>query len=105
LIQVPREIRPLRLPEIRCGSDRQGDYPESNWETIRKMIVYVALLDEGTPCWRTAEADHVRDDIYKLRGPIPEDEVWEFQPGDAIRRAIRKTSTGDEIFAAVSRAD
>jgi hypothetical protein len=69
------------------------------------MIGYVALLDEGTPCWRPTEADHISDDIYSLRGPIPDNEVWEFQPGENVRCAVRKGSSDTEIFAAVARVD
>ena len=73
-----------------------------------KMIVHVALLDEGTPCWRPAEADHIRDDIYRLRGPIPEDEVWEFQPGEDVRCAVRKSGTmqnNEDVVVAISKVD
>jgi len=68
------------------------------------MKVYVSLLEEGTPCWRPVEANHVKNDVYSLVGTIPEDKAWEFEPGDLVRCSIRKDSAGQEFLAAVEKA-
>jgi hypothetical protein len=52
--------------------------------------VYVALLDEGTDCWRPVQAEHMSGDVYRLCGPKHEDEVWEFQPGELVRCKPRR---------------
>jgi hypothetical protein len=50
--------------------------------------VYVRLLDEGTDVWRPVEADQ-DGDLFKLIGPMPDDEHWEFIPGTIVgARAI-----------------
>lgn len=47
--------------------------------------VYVYLLEEGTDVWRPVKAMRITDGMYRLLGPIPEGEIWEFQPDDIVR--------------------
>ena len=47
--------------------------------------IYVALLNEGTPCWRPVEAVALGDGIFRIAGVSPDGEDWEFQPGDVVR--------------------
>lgn len=49
-----------------------------------KTQVYVRLLDEGTAVWRPVAATR-SGDVYVLEGPVPEGELWEFQPGTPVR--------------------
>jgi hypothetical protein len=65
--------------------------------------VYVALLDEGVEVWRPADATHVREDEYVLAGPVPDDEVWEFQPGEVVRCRERTFSDGVTALVAFAR--
>jgi hypothetical protein len=65
--------------------------------------VYVALLDEGVECWRPVDATHVHDDEYVLGGPVPDDEVWEFQPGEMVRCRERRFSDGGIALVAFAR--
>jgi hypothetical protein len=52
----------------------------------RTTTIYVALLDEGTDCWRPVEATDLGDSIFRIADQeIPEDEVWEFRPGEIVR--------------------
>jgi hypothetical protein len=50
-------------------------------------IIHVYLLDEGVDCWRPVAAEHIRDDVYRIVGeaPDPQDENWEFVPGQLVR--------------------
>jgi len=63
-------------------------------------VVYVALLDEGTDCWRPVQAEHISGDTYRLCGPKHPDEVWEFQPGDLVRCKFHRFSGGEERLTA-----
>jgi hypothetical protein len=65
--------------------------------------IYVALLDEAVPVWRPVEAERLPEDEYRLIGPIPESEVWEFQPGDVIRCRPRTFADGTTALVAVER--
>jgi len=50
--------------------------------------IYVALLDEGTDCWRPTMGEPVGEGTYKLLPTPnydPEDETWEFLPGTIVR--------------------
>jgi hypothetical protein len=67
--------------------------------------VYVFLLDEGVECWRPVEARYVREDQYVLAGPVPEDEVWEFQPGETVRCRAQTFQSGATELVAFARVD
>jgi hypothetical protein len=66
--------------------------------------VYVALLDEGTDAWRPVAAEQVRPGLFRLLGPVPEGEHWQFQPGDIVRCQERVPSAG-RALTAVERSD
>jgi hypothetical protein len=52
---------------------------------METVTIHVRLLDEGTDVWRPVAAQHLRDDLYRILGAPPEDEIWEFRAGDAVR--------------------
>jgi hypothetical protein len=64
--------------------------------------VYVALLNEGTDVWRPVAAAQVGPALYRLLGPVPEDEGWQFQPGEVVRCEARVLS-GKQALIAVER--
>lgn len=43
--------------------------------------------------WRPVEAEHLPDGSYLIVGEVPEEEQWEFQPGErvAVRRHVFST--------------
>jgi hypothetical protein len=45
----------------------------------------MALLDEGTTCWRPVSAAHLRDDIYRIVEQPSGGEHWEFSSGEVVR--------------------
>jgi hypothetical protein len=61
------------------------------------QIVYVQLLNEGTPAWRPTNARLIKDDIYEL---LPtdhydsEDEQWEFAPGTVAHCGVGLIAAG-----------
>jgi hypothetical protein len=61
--------------------------------------VYVALLDEGTAVWRPVAAEQVGPGLFRLLGPVPDDEVWEFPPGAVVRCEGRQLSGGAALVA------
>ena len=66
--------------------------------------VYVRLLDEGTPVWRPVLAEPVGSNCYRLRGPKPEHESWEFAPGEVVRCEHRLFQAGETALSAVAKA-
>ncbi len=67
--------------------------------------VYISLVDEGVDVWRPVVAEHIRDDVYRIVGEPtdPEDEKWEFLPGQHVRCRLQQLSEG-EFFVAYEAA-
>jgi hypothetical protein len=56
--------------------------------------VHVALLDEGTAVWRPVAAEPIEPGLYRLLGPVPDGERWEFVPAAVVRCEWRVLSGG-----------
>jgi hypothetical protein len=65
--------------------------------------IFVALMDEAVDVWRPVTAERVDVDSWRLLGPMPDDEVWEFQPGELVRLEMRTLSDGEVPVAVRSR--
>ena len=63
--------------------------------------VSVALLEEGTDVWRTVVAERVGPALFRLIGPVPEGESWEFLPGEVVRCEERVFAGGLRGLVAV----
>ncbi|WP_396590306.1 hypothetical protein [Allomuricauda sp. R78024] len=53
-----------------------------------KEIVYIKLLDDGTPVWRPTIGVRLENGIYKIQKTENYDsldEKWEFKPGSVVR--------------------
>lgn len=64
--------------------------------------ILVKLLDEGTLVYRPVPAEAMSDGTFVVKGPEtgpPDDETWEFQPGDIVRVECRPTSDGVRYVA------
>ena len=71
-------------------------------------IVFVRLLDEGTDVWRPVFAKRLSETTYRLSNePIPEDEVWSFQPGDIVvaEHRVKDGAQLDEMVAVARASD
>jgi hypothetical protein len=63
------------------------------------ITIFVALLNEGTQCWRPVLAEHHTDNIYQIVDSVPAGEEWMFQPGDMVRCEEREFSEGVGLVA------
>jgi hypothetical protein len=61
---------------------------------MERAKVYVALLNEAVDVWRPVVAEPVAHDLYRLCGPMPDDETWEFGPGEIVRCEERSFHDG-----------
>lgn len=69
------------------------------------VMIYVQLLDEGTPTIQGTEAISLGNEKYKvLPTPDydPDVETWEFLPGSIVRCEARK-NFGEDILYAVEK--
>lgn len=77
--------------------------PKANYGQYRNGMaasIYVALLEEGTTCWRPVKAVQVGEGVYQiLEQPIPDDELWEFHPGEVVRCELHDFSEGQGLRA------
>ena len=63
--------------------------------------IYIYLMNEGTESWRPVNATQVGKNEFRVEGPVPEDEEWEFAPGSIVRCKQRKFESGIEALVAV----
>ncbi len=62
--------------------------------------VLIALLNEDVECWRPVHADELGSGLYRLQGPVPDGEVWEYQPGDVVKAEEKVFSDGERRLVA-----
>ena len=67
--------------------------------------IYVALLNEGTPVWRPVPGVAMAEDVFRLtpKAQPPDDEEWQFAPGESVRCELRVLSGGAPVLVAVER--
>jgi hypothetical protein len=59
-----------------------------------KRTIYIEMLEEGTTCWRPVEAEYLGNELCRITGVAPNDEVWAFSVGDVVKCKM-KTFQGD----------
>lgn len=55
---------------------------------------YMFLLNEGTDVWRPVDAEPLGGGKFRVLGPVPDDEEWEFEPGSIVACEMRLLSSG-----------
>ena len=63
--------------------------------------VYVALLNEGTSVWRPVQAMPSGANHSVICGNVPQDEEWQFVPGQRVRCEHREFQGQGEALVAV----
>ena len=66
--------------------------------------IFMPLLDEGADVWRPVEASHLGGQLYRVEGPVPDDEVWSFPPGAVVVCATKIFSGGEQGLVAIEPA-
>jgi hypothetical protein len=67
-------------------------------------IIYVAVVNEGTDCWRPVHADHVEDDVYEITvDDPPGDEQWDFPAHAQVRCREHAFIHGEKALVAFER--
>ena len=65
----------------------------------KQVTIFVSLAGEGLNMLRPVQAQQVRRDFYLIVEPMPENESWQFQPGQIVRVQKRNLSTGKGLVA------
>ncbi len=81
------------------------------WNTLRLVkqprteaimettTIYMDLPDEAVDVWRPVRAEDLGEGHYRVLGPVPADEIWEFQSGLVVRAQMERLSGGDKLVA------
>jgi hypothetical protein len=56
--------------------------------------IYVYMPDERVDTWRPVEAEELESGRYRILGPVPEDEIWEFLPGSIVGVQMKTLMSG-----------
>jgi hypothetical protein len=62
----------------------------------------MALPEEAVEVWRPVQVERADSETWRVLGPVPEGEVWEFQPGDCVRLERRAFADGEVGLVAVA---
>jgi len=65
----------------------------------QQITVYVYLPDEAVDVWRPVKGTVLGPDIVRIDDIVPEDEIWEFLPGEIVRVRERRLSDGVHLVA------
>ena len=79
---------------------------EDHWKEgyVTLVTLHVPLLDEGTDVWRPIQAELLSENRYRVLGPMPEDEAWEFPPDSIVSAVERELSSGPCLVAEKPRS-
>jgi hypothetical protein len=68
------------------------------------MVIYVALLEEGTDVWRPVDSREERPGVYRILSTKSDpDEVWQFPKGSVVR-CEERVADGERCLFAVETA-
>jgi hypothetical protein len=63
------------------------------------VTIYMPLVKEETDVWRPVEATPLPNDLYRVEGPMRDDEAWAFPPGAVVRCEPKRFHEGDGLTA------
>jgi hypothetical protein len=65
----------------------------------KEVSIYVNMLDEGMSVLRSVRAEHLGRDFYVIVDQMPDDEKWEYSPGQVVRCRKKNLSNGKGLVA------
>jgi hypothetical protein len=65
------------------------------------VVIYIPLLNEGTPCWRPVEGEQVDGNNYRILTAKPADEHWPVATGDVVRCEPHRFSDDHDCLVAI----
>ena len=58
--------------------------------------IFMPLLGGATDVWRPVKVTPLAGAVYRVEGPMPSEENWQFSPGSLVRLEWQKFSDGEE---------
>ena len=68
----------------------------------RITAIYMPLPNEGVEVWRPISAEQLSNDTFRVMGPMPADEDWEFRPESLVTVAFRRFADGKSGYVAMA---
>lgn len=65
----------------------------------KETEIFVNLVGEGLNVLRRVRAEHLGRDFYRIIDEMPQNENWQFQPGQIVRCRKTKLSSGKSLVA------
>jgi len=65
----------------------------------REAVIYLNLVGEGLNVLRTVRAENLGRDYYRIADVMPENEQWEFTPGQVVKCRKKALSNGKHMVA------
>ncbi len=66
---------------------------------METKTIYMYLPDEAVDVWRPVQAEILGSGFYRIAGPVPDHEIWEFLPGSIVWGQIKRLYDGDTLVA------
>lgn len=66
--------------------------------------IYMPLLNEGADAWRPVEVTPLQGAVYRVEGPMPTGEEWEFAPGTIVECKWKEFGGGQHRLIAAGPA-
>jgi hypothetical protein len=66
---------------------------------METTTIYMYLPHESVDVWSPIQAEDLGDSHYRVLGPVPNDEIWEFHPGLVVRAELKRLSGGHTLVA------
>lgn len=85
------------------GDKRDHPFRRAGLQILIMERIYIRLLDEGTEVFRPTEAEPLGQGRFKVLPTAdydPEEEHWEFTPGNEVL-GVTKTLEGEAVLVAV----
>ena len=98
------EELPFSLVQAFMRKAAEGCPPMKTDEPGTKVLIYVALLDEGVAVWRPVAAEFHAQGLYRITDVQPEDERWQFTTGNTVRCEEHRFQDGTVGLVARERA-
>jgi hypothetical protein len=65
----------------------------------KETEIFINLVGEGLNVLRRVRAEHLGRDFYRITDTMPDNENWQFQPGQIVRCRKTKLSSGKSLVA------
>jgi hypothetical protein len=98
--EIPTATSIFAVPSAPAAPEPQAPNPTPvSSRSGKETMIYVSLLNEGLNVLRSVRAEPLGHDYYRIIDEMPENETWQFQPGQVVRCKKKALSSGKAMVA------